>query len=186
MDGVEDGGESEVDFAVGGVEGDLVLSMEYMRERQGEEKEGVSQEPVGHLWSLSESCSSLCQVDGISPDVGRGVDCFHERFDSIEILLDLRFGDNERRGDLEHHEVVAAHLGEDVVMLEEAFNEHLSKHTWVDGMEGLKRYAQPKRRWRLEDDAIQHAETADFREHLEPAEALGELSAKFGAQPFRS
>ena len=51
---------------------------------------------------------------------------------------DLVFRDDERRCDLEDHEVVAADLGEDVVMLEETHDEHLSEHAGMDGAEGLK------------------------------------------------
>lgn len=115
---------------------------------------------------------ALSEIDSVGPEAGGGVDGFHDGFDGVEVVVELVFGDDERRCDFDDHEVVAAHLGEDVVVLEESHDEHLAEHAGVDGAEGLEGDAKAERGGRLHDDAVEQAEAADFGEHLEAAEAL--------------
>lgn len=91
----------------------------------------------------------MSESKSVGPEAGGGVNGLHDGFDGIEILCDLVFRDDERRCDLEDHEVVAADLGEDVVMLEETHDEHLSEHAGMDGAEGLKGDAEAEGGGRL-------------------------------------
>jgi len=171
LDDVEAVGEGEVDFAAGGIEGEFLLGLE-SGGGGGDEKEhdaekvarsnetgrgaGRTNRAKGH--SGEETPSGLDGLDaggalreskGIGPEAGGGVNGLHDGFDGVEILCDLVFRDDERRCDFEDHEVVAADLGEDVVMLEETHDEHLTEHAGMDGAEGLKGDAEAKGGGRL-------------------------------------
>ncbi len=124
---------------------------------------------------------ALGHIEGVGPEAGGGVDDLHDGFDGVEVLLELSVGNDEWRRDLEDHEVVAAHLREDVVVLEEAHDEHLAEHAGMDGPEGLEGNAQAQGSGRLQDDPVEHAESAHLRKHLEAAETLGELVAQLCA-----
>ena len=113
--------------------------------------------PSGWIGFL-DADGALGEVESVGPEAGGGVDGLHDGFDGVEVLGDLVFGDDERRGDFEDHEVVAAHLGEDVVVLEETHDEHLAEHAGVNGAEGLEGDAEAEGGGRLHDDAVEETE----------------------------
>ena len=127
---------------------------------------------------------ALGEAESVGPEAGGGVDGLEGGFDGVEVLGDLVFGDDERRSNFEDHEVVAAYLGEDVVVLEEAHGEHLAEHAGVNCAEGLEGDAEADRGRRLQDDSVEETRAADLREHLEAAEASCELGAELGAEVF--
>jgi hypothetical protein len=66
-------------------------------------------------------------VEGVGPEAEGGVNGVHDGFDGVEISGDLVFGDDKWRGDFENHEVVAARLREDFVVLEETHDVHAAE-----------------------------------------------------------
>lgn len=101
--------------------------------------------------------------------------------DGFDDVVELGFGDGERRRDFQDHEVVAADLGEDVLVLEESHDEDLSEEAGVDGFECFVGDAGGEfARW-LEFDAGKHSFATDFFDHLEVSECGAQPVAEFDA-----
>src|SRR5437868_15094077 len=69
-------------------------------------------------------------------------------------------------GDLEHHEVVAADLGEDSFVAEHAADQHLAEHGGMNLGKSFEREAQGEVRRGLELDAVQQANPGDVLHHV--------------------
>jgi len=101
--------------------------------------------------------------------------------DGRDIMIHLRVRHDQRRRDLQAHEVVAADLTEDAMVPEEPHHHHLSEHSGMDQVERFERGAQQQRPRRLEFESAEQSEAADFRHHLIFGEALPQHLAQLVA-----
>src|SRR5260370_30133456 len=98
----------------------------------------------------------------------------------IDVPIELRVLDNQRRSDLEHHEVVATDLTEYSLVTEEPHHQNLAEHRRMDPGEGLERNLQAQTARSPELDRIEQTESADLTDHFVVRQARRQTFAKRG------
>jgi hypothetical protein len=119
---------------------------------------------------------------GVGPERAGRVHHLDFVLDRANETLDLRLGDHQLGRRLQNHEIVSAHLGEDLLLAEQPHHQHLAKHAGVDLGECLKGQAQGKRLGRPELDAAEQAFSHDAGDHFVAAERLPQTFAQPAAQ----
>src|ERR1019366_5686839 len=86
--------------------------------------------------------------------------------DCSNIGVQLLLGNDQRRRNFEHHEIVAADLRKYPVIDKKTANHHLAEHARMDRLEGLECELETKLTRLLEDDAVHQAKPAHLAHHL--------------------
>src|SRR5579863_1303927 len=85
----------------------------------------------------SDVCRALGQTQRLGPERRGRVRQFHYVPECCHKLVELAFAHHKRRRRLEHHEVVAADLREDILLSKHSHHDHLAKHRRMNFVEGL-------------------------------------------------
>ena len=88
--------------------------------------------------------------------------------------LDLLFFGNQRRSRLQHHEVVATNLGQDLLLTEKSHHQHLPEHSGMDGAKCFERESQHQLRRSAEFNSAEQSQARRCLEHLIGLQCLGQ------------
>src|SRR5579864_4335752 len=94
------------------------------------------------------------------------MDFFHHRLYCAYKNRNLFFTHHQWRRCLQYHEIVAAHLREEVMFTEKLAHNDLSEHAFMDLAKSFKRNAKLPALRTPELNAVEHAQSEHFGHHL--------------------
>src|ERR1039457_489034 len=104
--------------------------------------------------------------DCLGPETRRGMHQLYDRLHRVHKLIKLRLRDDERGGDLQHHEIIPANLAVYPVISEQAHHQHWTEHRRMDSREGLEQDPEAKLPGWLKLNGRHHSEAANVLDHL--------------------
>src|SRR5215472_15357591 len=106
------------------------------------------------------------QMQRVHPESRRGMDFLHHILYRLHKVFDLLLVYHQWRRSLQHHEIVPAHLCEEVMLAEKLAYNDLSEHAFMDLAKRFKRNAKLPALRTPELNTVQQSQTAHFSHHL--------------------
>src|ERR1700739_803959 len=106
------------------------------------------------------------QMQRVHPECRGRMNFFHHTLYGAHKVRYLLLAYHQRWCSFQHHEIVAAHLCEEVMFAEKLAHNDLSKHAFMYLAKRFKRDAKLPALRTPELNAIEHAQTAHFSHHL--------------------